>query len=530
MLVIAAIRDITDRKQLEERMQQANRLKSEFLANMSHELRTPLNAIIGFTELIHDGRVDAESPQHREFLGHILTSGRHLLQLVNDILDLSKIEAGKMEFRPEPTDVARIVGEIVGMLRTTASAKGISVETAIEPGLGEVFLDPSRFKQVLYNYLSNALKFTSERGRVTVRARPETADAFRLEVEDTGVGIRPQDLDRLFVEFQQLDAALTKRHSGTGLGLALTKRIVEAQGGVVGVRSIVGVGSVFHAIIPDQRRGSALAPPQLESGWLARHPGAPSVLVVEDDDNDRRALAQTLAAVGYAVLTARTGAEALQYFRDYAFDAVMLDILLPDISGLEVVKQIRRGDKHPDIPIIVASIVDEKSSLSGFAVQDIIHKPLDSKAILGSLQRAGVGVGLKGAVLVVDDDPGNLRLMATTLESLGYRSICRSDGRSALDAVSDGVPIAVILDLLMPGMSGFEFLRLFRQQPHNRDVPVMIWTAKDLTVADQVALRQNAQRVVHKRGGGMAALLREIEAVLPRPPDESGPVRTGKES
>jgi protein-histidine pros-kinase len=514
-LVTAAIRDITERKQMEERMQQANRLKSEFLANMSHELRTPLNAIIGFTELIHDGRVDAASPQHQEFLGHILTSGRHLLQLVNDILDLSKIEAGKMEFRPEPTDVPRTIDEIVGMLRTTASTKSIRVEIEIEPGITEIFLDPSRFKQVLYNYLSNALKFTPDRGRVIVRVRPEGARAFRLEIEDTGVGIRPEDLDRLFVEFQQLDASLTKRHSGTGLGLALTKRIVEAQGGSVGVRSVVGQGSTFHAIFPDQARESApLASP--ETIWPPARGEAPSVLVVEDDDHDRNLLAQTLSDVGYAVVTARTGAEALSSFRGQAFDAITLDILLPDMSGLELLDQIRHGKRHPDVPVIVVTIVGEKSAIAGFAVHDVITKPLDGKAVLASLQRAGLGVGLDGAVLIVDDDPSNLRLMATTLESIGYRSICRQDGRSALEAVNEGIPIAVILDLLMPGMNGFEFLERFRQQPRNRGVPVMVWTAKDLSQAEQALLRQTTQGVVAKQAGGMAALLLEIEAVLPR--------------
>jgi protein-histidine pros-kinase len=259
-LVTAAIRDISERKEMAERIQQANRLKSEFLANMSHELRTPLNAIIGFTQLMHDGEVEPESPQHREFLGHILTSGRHLLQLVNDILDLSKVEAGKMEFRPETFDAETVVGEIVSMLRTTASYKGIRVETKVEGLVGQVVLDPARFKQVLYNYLSNALKFTPENGRVAVRISQAEAGTFRLEVEDTGIGIKPEDFQRLFVEFQQLDAALTKKHAGTGLGLALTKRLVEAQGGSVGVRSVPGQGSVFHAVFPCESRGTSLPP------------------------------------------------------------------------------------------------------------------------------------------------------------------------------------------------------------------------------------------------------------------------------
>ena len=257
-LVTAAIRDITQRKQLEERMQQANRLKSEFLANMSHELRTPLNAIIGFTELMSDGKVRTDSVQQKEFLGHILASGRHLLQLVNDILDLSKVEAGKMEFRPEVVDLSTTIGDVVAMLRTVATSKRLRVDIAIDEGVKEVVLDPARLKQVLYNYLSNALKFTPECGRIQVRASPETGDSFRLEVEDTGPGIQEQDLVRLFVEFQQLDSPFTKKHPGTGLGLALTRRIVEAQGGEVGVSSVPGEGSVFHAILPRRSRMRSL--------------------------------------------------------------------------------------------------------------------------------------------------------------------------------------------------------------------------------------------------------------------------------
>jgi signal transduction histidine kinase len=229
---------------------EASRLKSEFLANMSHELRTPLNAIIGFCELIHDGKVGPISELQQEYLGDVLTSARHLLDMISDVLDLAKIEAGKLAFRPEPTDVALVTREVGDALGALAATKRIRLTTEIDPALGPVEVDPARLKQVLYNYLSNALKFTPDGGCVAIRARPEGADAFRLEVEDTGIGIRPEDQRRLFVEFQQLDAGLAKAHPGTGLGLALTRRIVEAQSGQVGVRSAPGQGSTFFAVLP----------------------------------------------------------------------------------------------------------------------------------------------------------------------------------------------------------------------------------------------------------------------------------------
>ncbi len=233
-----------------EAAREASRQKSEFLANMSHELRTPLNAIIGFSELLHDRNVPLDSDKAREYLSDIITSGRYLLRLINDVLNIAKVEAGKLEFRPESVDLRPVFDEIVAVLGTTAGRKKIRIETDVGLGLDDLYIDPSRLKQVLYNYLSNALKFTPEGGRVCVRASVESALRFRVEVEDNGPGIAEKDLRRLFVEFEQLEAGRAKQHQGTGLGLALTKRLVEAQGGAVGVRSTIGQGSVFFAVLP----------------------------------------------------------------------------------------------------------------------------------------------------------------------------------------------------------------------------------------------------------------------------------------
>jgi signal transduction histidine kinase len=254
MLVTAAVRDISERKRLEDMRRRSleleSQMKSEFLANMSHELRTPLNAIIGFTKLMLHGKVGPLSPQHGEYLGDILTSSNHLLHLINDVLDLAKVEAGKMEFIPERIDLSQMVNEVMQTVRTMANAKHIQLDAEIDPSLMNLWLDPSKLRQVLYNYLSNALKFTDDFGRVTLRVSPEGRDRFRVEVEDTGIGIPPSDVGMLFKEFQQLDSSAAKKFQGTGLGLALTRRIVEAQGGSVGVQSVLGVGSTFHAVLP----------------------------------------------------------------------------------------------------------------------------------------------------------------------------------------------------------------------------------------------------------------------------------------
>jgi two-component system, sensor histidine kinase and response regulator len=270
---------VAELEQQNRRVQDVNRLKSEFLANMSHELRTPLNAIIGFAQLMHDGKVGAVSVQHQEYLGDILGSARHLLQLINDILDLSKVEAGKMEFSPEPVNLKRIISEVCQVLHALSASKRLTVEIEVLAVVEQLIIDPAKLKQVLYNYLSNAIKFTPEEGRIMVRAIREDSENFRLEVEDTGIGIPAEEVGKLFVEFQQLESGTTKKHQGTGLGLALTKKIVEAQGGRVGVQSTQGRGSVFYAILPgrpnamkvNKQSGFASALPEKEGVAVLRH-------------------------------------------------------------------------------------------------------------------------------------------------------------------------------------------------------------------------------------------------------------------
>ena len=497
-----------------EELTRAGAYKSQFLANMSHELRTPLNAILGFTQLLHEGEVGPLTDQQRDFLGNVLTSSRHLLRLINDVLDLAKVESGKLDFRPESIDLAQVTGEVGAILRTTASEKQVRVEMAIDPAIGRVVLDPARLKQVLYNYLSNALKFTPAGSVVTVRAVPEGADFFRIEVHDTGDGIQPEELPRLFVEFQQLDAGAAKKHAGTGLGLALTKRIVEAQGGTVGVRSTPGAGSVFHAVLPRRMKGEPL--PAMPGPIVTLNPGAPTILVVEDNASDQASIVGALTRAGYSVQTAATGAQALARLRESDFDAITLDLLLPDMSGVDLLDQVRTESRNADVPVIVLTVVAEKGAVAGFRVSDVLAKPLDAHALLNALRRAGVSPQRHGAVLVVDDDEGCLKLMEATLARSGYETICRQDGEAALQAAAESSLIAVVLDLIMPRLDGFEFLERFRMTEAGRSTPVIVWTVKDLTKHDQARLRQTAQAVVMKGNNGAAALLRELDAFLPR--------------
>jgi signal transduction histidine kinase len=369
------------------RIQEANRLKTEFLANMSHELRTPLNAIIGFAELLHDGQVEYGTPTYKEFLGDILTSGRHLLQLINDVLDLAKVEAGKLDFRPETVDLSKLVNEVTAILRTLASHKRLRIETDV-PALSGIVLDPQRFKQIAYNYLSNALKFTPSGGKITARIVEVGDDHFRFEVTDTGIGISATDQSRLFVEFQQLETGSAKRHQGTGLGLALTRRLVEAQGGSVGVSSVVGEGSTFFALLP--RKIAVQPAPRIEIPVTEAREGARTILVVEDDARDQAQLVAALASAGYAVELAATGAEALSRWRSREFDAITIDLLLPDMSGLDLLAALHGEGRKLTVPIIVVTVVPDAKVVAGFSVHDILHKPLDRQSLLASLVRAGV--------------------------------------------------------------------------------------------------------------------------------------------
>jgi PAS domain S-box-containing protein len=523
---IAFVLDISERKRLEavrarsveletenRRIQEASRLKSEFLANMSHELRTPLNSIIGFAELLRDREVDPQSPQYVEFLEDILKSGRHLQQLINDVLDLAKVEAGKIELRPEEVDVAQLIAEVSAVLRGVAADKNIRIEAEVAAEAQRATLDPGRFKQILYNYLSNALKFTPEGGKVNVSARTEGQDMLCLTVEDTGVGIEPADLGRLFVDFQQLEAGATKRHAGTGLGLALTKRLVEAQGGSVGVKSTPGRGSQFFALLPLHAPVSGITIDRVPAQYGLRS-GAAAVLVIEDDARDRALLIQTLARAGYGVEAVATGRQGIASCNERSFDAITLDLLLPDMTGLDVLHRIRLEGKNQLTPVIVVSVVAERGMMAGFSVQDYLTKPVNGRHLLQAFEQARVPPRKGRKILIVDDDPAAQRLMAATLKDLGYDIHTSSGGEAALAFAAVEQPLAVVLDLVMPGVDGIEFLIRFREMVGNRAVPVIIWTMKDLTAGDHKRLRELAQGIVAKNNWRPSAFLDELRALI----------------
>ena len=493
---------------------EANRLKSEFMANMSHELRTPLNSVIGFARLLESGAVPPGSANYQKFLGNISTSGRHLLQLINDVLDLSKVESGTFEFFATPLDLQVTVKEIADALHPAMQSKNIHIAIDVESALSHVWLDGSRLKQVLYNLLSNAVKFTSAGGQVTVRAFAQGPDHFRLEVEDNGIGIAPDDLPKLFIEFQQLDVGYSKKHEGTGLGLALTRRLVEAQGGTVGVRSTLGVGSVFHAVLncihgTDATRISRAAQVGEPQGAVDR------ILIVEDNLHERASLVNRLSLSGYWADGASTGEQALHFARETPYDGISLNLVLPDQTGLDVLAEMREDGASRGAPVLGLSMPTESGGTASFPIANILSKPLCTEELLLMITPMIESLDRRARVLVIDDDPMARDLMHGELDKIGVDALCVGDGRSALRDITEHQPDAIVLDLMMPEFDGFEVLDALRRMPEWREIPVFIWTSMILTDSDYVRLARSATAIATKGGGTMAAIAEGIHRLRP---------------
>jgi len=527
--MLGVVMDVTERRFAEEarnkallleaenkQIQEANRLKSQFLANMSHELRTPLNAIIGFAELLHAGTVPPDSPKVHEFLGHISSSGRHLLQLINDVLDLSKVESGKFEFFPAALQLPTLIKEVCDILRTDFQRKKLHLSIDVDPQVADLQLDPARLKQALFNYLSNAIKFTPPGGTVSVRARPEGPERFRLDVEDSGIGISERDIPRLFSEFTQLDAGYDKTHPGTGLGLALTRRLIEAQGGQVGVRSVLGTGSVFHLVL-NRIHGTDLKRAVIDANDESHQR---RLLLIENDRRDQQKFSRALAEAGFAVDQAFTADQAVVKAGDQAYDAIALNLELPDQAGLGALSRIRSDGASRDSPVVGVTMDGGGGGAATFAIDDVLAKPIHSAEIAAAMSK----LPRRGKILVVDDDPVALDLMRVLLDALHMQPHCMADGREALQEIDRERPDAIILDLIMPEFDGFQFLDALRGVAGRRDIPVFIWTQMTLAEGDYARLARSAQKILTKGGGEFSAALEDLRRRYP--PRGDGPVQS----
>jgi len=520
--VVAIYADITELKHHEAELAEArdaadaaNQTKSTFLANMSHELRTPLNAIIGYSEILQEDAADKGDKAAIDDLQQIEGAGRHLLGLINNILDLSKIEAGKMDVFIEPIDIQAMVTEVLSIVRPLADKSENVVEVVCPADIGSFRSDQTKVKQCLLNLMSNANKFT-DKGTLTLAVAHEGGSQVCFRVSDTGVGMTQEQLGRLFEAFSQADASTTKRFGGTGLGLAITKRFCTMLGGDVTVESTPGKGTTFIIRLPDQGvAATAVEAPAPAAAADART----TVLVVDDDPSVRGLLTKTLEKEGYRVVSAGNGVEALALAREHRPQAITLDVLMPQMDGWSALKEFKADATLRDIPVIMVSVLNERGMAIPLGAADYVTKPVDRQRLAEILREHCADDMRSASILVVEDDTATRELLCHSLTGMGYAAFAAVNGRSGLDWLAGHpAPSLILLDLMMPEMDGFEFLRELRKQPAFFDLPVIVVTAKELTPDDVRILSGQTERIIPKDQSYLTELATAVRGRLARQP------------
>jgi signal transduction histidine kinase/CheY-like chemotaxis protein len=522
--------EVLQRKFAEQAAEQANRAKSRFLASMSHELRTPLNAIIGYSEILQE---EADETQHPEFipdLQKIRSAGKHLLHLINDILDLSKIEAGKVDLFLETFSVEKLVTEVTGMLEPIVRKNGNTLTLSSAPDVGQMHADATRVSQCLFNLLSNASKFAPS-GSVTLEVDSTTheeRDAVRFRVIDTGIGMTPGQLALLFEPFTQADASTTRHYGGTGLGLAITRRFCALMGGTVSVESVHGKGSTFTMVIPrdvvphslDVERtdgeGSVVSSNTEQS--LARRG---TVLTIDDDPAVLELLERSLTKEGYRVVSAKSGAEGLRLAAEIRPSAITLDVVMPEMDGWQVLRSLKAHPALSTTPVVIVTITDDMARGFALGAADFLVKPIDRTRLLGVVERIKPRAE-PARVLVVEDDDASSEMLTRLLKSVHCQVLVAKNGVEALERLEASLPHLMLLDLMMPEMDGFEVVAKVRNDARWRSIPIVIITAKDLSDEDRARLNGGVARVFRKGTIARDELLRELRLVLDEPSKGTG--------
>jgi signal transduction histidine kinase/CheY-like chemotaxis protein len=490
----------------------ASRHKSEFLANMSHELRTPLNAIIGYSEMVQEEAEGLGAEGLVPDLKKINSAGKHLLELINSVLDLSKIEAGKMELYLETFSVADMVRDIAGVVQPLAAKRSNRLEVRCDEGAGTMRADVTKVRQALFNLLSNACKFT-ERGTVSLTVGRDSTSAgewLAFEVKDTGIGITPEQMTRLFHEFSQADAEVTRRYGGTGLGLALSRRLCRMMGGDISLESEAGRGSTFTIRLP-----ASVAEPSAEAAAVggAARPAtgtAGTVLVIDDDATVRDLMERFLDKEGFRVVTAAGGQEGLRLAKELRPDAITLDVMMPAMDGWAVLSALKSDPELSDIPVIMLTILDARNMGYALGASDYLTKPIDRDRLAAVLKKYRRDL----PVLVVDDDADLRRRLRRLLEQDGYTVAEAEHGREALARLPEISPGLILLDLMMPEMDGFEFVVELRRHEAWRAIPVIVITARDLSAEDRRRLNGYVENVLQKGAYSRDALLAEVRELV----------------
>ncbi len=552
--VFAFGRDMTELKHFEQTLRQKNveledasRMKSEFLANMSHELRTPLNAIIGFSEVLGDGLVGEMSDQQRGFIGDIFRSGKHLLSLINDILDLSKVEAGKMMLDLEPVQVSTLFVNSLSIIKGQAAARQISLDMDGVGELGSIRADARKMKQIVYNLLANAVKFTIEGGRVALHATrvaradvgklsgawparrfPLAANEFeeflRISVTDSGIGISPEGLEHLFEPFSQIDSGLARKFEGSGLGLAMVKLLAELHGGVVAVESAVGEGSCFTVWLPirpvhDRMPtpiSTPVSPPPVVAATASR-----TALVVESDPKSAELIRVQLEGEGFEVLHASSPEAAMLIAGQRPLSLITLDVLMPDANGWDFLTHLKKVPALRFIPVVIISILADRNTGFALGAAAVMQKPISRQELSDSLLELGLsplsgGQTLK--VLVVDDDPAAVEMIAVRIHGLASTVLRAYGGRDAVEMARRELPDLIVLDLLMPDMNGFDVVEALDQYLETRRIPIVVVTAEQISAEDRGRLSGAVTTVMGKAGFDGERFTAEVRRAMSRRP------------
>ena len=546
-------------KDLDEKnrdLERASKLKSEFLANMSHELRTPMNSIIGYTDLVLNRAGEALDPRYRKNLDKVLANAQHLLSLINGILDLSKIEAGKMELFAEEFELQPLLESTAAMAEVLLKGKPVKLVQKIEPNLPRMKTDKTKLRQIVLNLLSNACKFTENGAvnlvaeRVEGKRKGDPNQLLRITVQDSGIGMAEKDIPIIFEEFRQIDGSSTRKYGGTGLGLAIVKKMVGLMGGEITVTSQLGQGSTFYITLPLGEAAEAVAAAAAEATAGAKEKvlaerekdrgilraesekvertgkvAVPTTVSATDDDSSKKTVLvvddepdsvilvrENLAGQPYRVVSAFTADEGMRMAVKLKPFAILLDIMMPDKDGWDLIRELKDNPVTAEIPVVILSIVDNKPLGFSLGVTDYLLKPIDRDALVASLTR--IAVRPVKDILVVDDDEGVREILDDMLKREGYRVTLAKNGVEAIEALKARLPDLMILDLMMPEMDGFQVVKSMRSDNKWKDIPVLICTAKELSQTERADLQRSVSRIVEKGSMQQDILLGELGTAL----------------